>query len=253
MKTILLLLLLLNTAISATSIIAFRTDQYILLGADSRVSWGEHSTPTSTCKIAVIRKVAYAYSGLAQSKAFPNQNVSAFDGYELVREVLDGPGDSLDQKVGTLTERLRPRILAIANATRVTDAKFFYSKMLHDSFAQIAIVSMNGNAPRLLVLNFTLSIQRGNVRVSLKTIDCPKDTGSLYYVPLGEHNAIDNYYSTHKSTVWHPSPEQGILRLLEIQKAATPDTVGEPLSILLLDRKGLRWINTGLCTASAGQ
>jgi len=62
----------------------------------------------------------------------------------------------------------------------------------------------------------------------------------------GEHEAITEYLSQHGNAP-DGTGEDFVRRMILLEISAKPSTVGPPISILLLDASGAKWIQRGSC------
>jgi hypothetical protein len=67
---------------------------------------------------------------------------------------------------------------------------------------------------------------------------------------FGEHGAIDEIYGDRKALAELVSARgaaEAARRLVQLEIAKAPETVGPPVSVLEITKNGVRWLERGMC------
>jgi hypothetical protein len=239
--SITILSLLLGYPLHATSLVAVRTRDAIFIGSDSKMINGDGGEAGNVCK---IRSSNGAYFGIARLWGSPAQGFSVAS---VAAEALHSKGN-LVNRVTHFEKLLLPPLERLLMSLKATDATRFQREMEGQSAVDVLFVGFEAGHPALLSRSFIVrngASQRINVRI--KREECSHDCAEeLAYAALGQHEAIDRALAENPH-FWKIGFAEAIRRLINLEISAAPNFVGQPISILTIDKYGPRWIEQGPC------
>ncbi len=230
-----LLFILISAAIDCfaqTCIVAVKSHDKIIVGADSKASYliqdektGEiKKISTSMCKIKKYGNyhvaVAGSYSDIALLKA-----KSAFT------NVYD-----LERSVKILSDSFSSEILRKVNVVKENYSSLFKEIQLKNNniFSSVIIFGINHDTLHLSVLRFFLSTEETTIKVNSKY-----ENGTI--ITAGHTNEIDDLLQLEST--WKDGIVKGVKRLIEIESIAQPNSVGGPIDIIVVTLNGAFWID----------
>jgi hypothetical protein len=229
----------LSLAARATTIIVVKTEDEIVIGADSKVTdtFGNTSA-NQACKIVQAGDVFFAYAGFARD------NQTGFSIPQIAADALNlKPTASVTEKTEILTrvavKKLNVEIPLLKQNNFVT----YREKIEGKIFLRILVAGFEKNKPVILVRKFRLGqTEEKKVSVIISTDDCDaKCTGKNVTRFLGEIEAIDGL-PEETPDFWKGGLASGVRKLIETQIAAREEYVGAPIDILRISAKGAAWI-----------
>ncbi len=227
-------------AARATTIVVARTNDEIVIGADSKVtdSFGSDLNKQA-CKIFPVGNLFVAMEGLEVDRQ------TGFNLPEISSTALQlKPSASAAEKVSILTGFLVSRLFdELAHLKK--HAPETYNKKIEGGqmFLRVIIAGFEKGHPLIFVRNFRatqISVQQ--IGVSVLPDDCLEGCqGVVVTRLLGETDAIDGL-PEETPGFWQQGLVNGVRRLIETEIAARSEYVGPPIDILRIDRNGARWI-----------
>ena len=232
------LFLLLAPISRATSIVILVTPDYILMGADSkRMIIDNNSNRTvnqSVCKIRNVGPYCYALAGFVASRS------TFFSADSIVQHYLN-KADSYEKAIASITKAVKKGLRKELRYQRKHQPKSF--KKMVDSkehLLEIAILSVQENAPHVQIIGFELSNEK-KIEVKDYTAKCPGDCPekkTQFYL-LGEYSGIEKYLDQETD----PSDPVALIKdLITIQSHTTPSSVGAPINMVRYTTSGVEWI-----------
>lgn len=224
---------------SATTIVAVRTKNEIVIGADSKVTdtFGG-DTERRVCKIVQAGDVFFAYAGFAKD------NRTGYSVAEIAREALDlkpklSAGKKTDLMTAAVVEKLNSEIPLLKQNDFVT----YREKIEGRIFLRVLVAGFEKGKPVLFVRRFRYGPTGENkIGVIVTNDDCGrKCRGETVTRFMGETAAIDNL-PEETAGFWNAGLAAGVLRLIEIQIAAREEYVGPPIDVLRITAKGAEWV-----------
>ncbi len=233
------LLFLLANASGATTIVAVKTKNTIVVGADSKTTdtFG-NSRERLACKIVSAGGVVFAYAGFARDTR------TGFNTPAIVSESLaQNSKQTVASKTELLTKTLIERLNIELPQLKQNDFVTYREKIEGKVFLRILIAGFEKKKPVLLVRQFRLGIlSDGSVGVIVSNDNCDaKCKGKNVTRFLGETDAIDGLPEETKD-FWKQGLVAGVRKLVEIEIAARDDYVGPPIDIVSMTSKGTDWI-----------
>lgn len=232
--------LILTGHAAATTIVAVKTQNEIVIGADSKVTdtYG-NAFSNQACKIIQAGNLFFAYEGLARDKQ------TGFDIAQIAARALQlKPNAPISEKVSILTGFVASQLFDELPRLKQHDPGTYREKVEGgQTFLKILIAGFEGNTPLLFVRQFrAVPINRQTIGVSIVPDDCLKDCAQGIVVKsLGETAAIDGL-PEETPGFWEGGIVEGVRRLIETEIAARSEYVGPPIDILRIDKTGAHWI-----------
>jgi len=245
------LLFLLVAPVTATSIVAIRTNRRIVISADSMASVTRNGVlikhgEAPVCKIGLADSLVYALAGtVGTGRGSIIEDVPA----------ILGKSGSFDEKIHGFEEAIIPRLLGIAKAFR-TDDPGNYDSLLRNYILEGVFASFVSGSPVLVARMYRLTKRPdGSIFINTSELrcpaaDCPANLGVLA-VALGVHEGIDEAIK-NPAPLLSPNLPRSMQKLVLKEIATRPGEVGPPVSTLIWDQSGLNWYEgkSGACQAN---
>ncbi len=212
----------------ATTAIAVTTATSAYIGVDSKVD------PDGTmCKLVVNKRVAVGMSGQLADKA---TNFSA------ARSVAAGLAESrgFNEVIVSVIRSVEPHLRRSMKWGFVNDPAVYVQKFQGKGALALLIVGIDDRGqPQIVYVAWTT--KNGDIlRLPISRF------GKNAFDAIGAYDAFISYLSAHPE--WKSAGAvDRIRKVLEIESAASPDMVGPPFSIIVLEARGLRWIQRSPC------
>lgn len=229
--------------VKATTIVAARTADEIVIGADSKVTdtFGDAYT-TRACKIVQAGNLFFAYAGLARD------NKTGFDAPRIAGEALRlapaAANADASVRVGLLTGLVATRLFDELKFLKRNHPEVYREKIEGKAFLKILVAGFERGKPLLFVRQFRAApLGREGIGVSVFQDDCLADcagagaAGGVVTRFLGETDAIDGL-PEETPDFWKDGLADGVRRLIETEIAARAEYVGPPVDILRIDKRG---------------
>jgi hypothetical protein len=246
-----MVILLLPSDSFATSIVAVRNNDEIVIGADSMTTltgaYDDVREPKGvvTCKIVQAGGLFFASAGSAGiGPVAPRGSVDPeFNVKELIARGLRGDG-KISEKVRTLEKVLVLNLAQIAEKVRQNNPAFFLQRFVGHPAHTIIIAGVEDEELVLMARTFTLIVQpSGSLSFEVGRFRCPGDChASFISLFEGQTGAIMKYLRGNDNFLYHTEPAVAVRDLVEMEISDEPSTVGPPVDILRLTRRGAQWI-----------
>jgi len=240
-------LVILNPAF-ATTVVVLRGPDYVILGADSRVTDvnGDQTGSSSTCKIRQFDKVYFALAG-------PVGDGRGFDVFELAARIANGRTDVVG--IADDFERLMRRPLTEYLQRFYGESPAQFSRYCANRIClQVAFVTVDSGTPKISIRGFFVTVSKKQVMVKpaiRERMDCPGTCATgAEQVLLGVNEEATSLYDRTPHFWKVNGIVSGMEQLIGAEISAHADAVGPPISILQLDSQGVRFIpdHQGLCS-----
>jgi hypothetical protein len=246
-----MVLLLLPSAAFATSIVAVRNNDEIVIGADSKTTLTQvyDSVPEPQgvvkCKIVQAGGLFFASAGSAGIGRITLGGYvePEFDVKELVARGLSGEG-KIREKVGGLEKLLVLNLTQLAEKIRRDNPAFFMQRFLKNPVHTIIIAGLEDEKLVLMVRTFRLVVQpSGSLSFEVGRFTCPGDCRESFVTIFeGQTDAIRKYLRGNENFLYYTDPAVAVRDLVEMEISDDPSSVGPPVDILRLTRRGAEWI-----------
>lgn len=232
--------LLFHPSAFATSIIMIRTQNDIVVGADSKgTNEYDELKKRLFCKIIQVGDIMFAASGLVEDKE---------TGYSVNRVVAESAnkGGTVDEIADRInTALVKPLNDALIHFKKISPE--VYKKQIDGQKGitfQLLLFRFENGIPVVYKKNFGKPNLVHNTIPAIGTIvRCPgkECKGNRTLIALGSNSAIKDYL---KKNLLPPTVDNGFLikKLIMIQMKKTPQDVGLPIDLVRYDKMGIHWI-----------
>ncbi|HYA26566.1 MAG TPA: hypothetical protein VEE82_01075, partial [Thermodesulfovibrionales bacterium] len=246
-----MLLLLMSSTAFATSIVAVRNNDEIVIAADSKTiltpvgdSVGEPES-VAKCKIVQAGNLFFASAGSAGigSVEFDGNVDSVFNLKEVIAKGLAGEGRIVD-KVNNLEKVLVITLAQIAEKARQDNVAFFMERFIKYPIHSVIIAGLDNEELVLMVRTFKLIISpSGSLSFEIGRFACPGDCQAPFVTIFeGQTEAIRKFLQENEYFLYYTDPTIAVRNLVELEVSKDPSFVGPPIDILRLTREGAEWI-----------
>jgi hypothetical protein len=249
--TICIVLFLFTSSASATSIVAVKNNDEIVIGADSKTTFtplcdsaGEQGS-IEKCKIVQTGNLFFASAGSAgMGKAAFRGNVDPeFNVKEVISKGLGGQG-RVTSKIANLEKVLVADLTRIVEEARQENAAFFLERFSTYPMHTIIVVGSDNGELVLIVRTFRPILSRsGSLSFEIRRFDCPGDCQESFITVFGgQTEAIRNYLQENEYFLSSTDPVTAVRDLVELEISKDPSFVGPPVDILRLTKNGAEWV-----------
>ncbi|HAM50308.1 MAG TPA: hypothetical protein DCP92_06290 [Nitrospiraceae bacterium] len=246
-----MVLFLISSTAFATSIVAIRNNDEIVIGADSKTtltqmsdSVGEQGS-VAKCKIVQAGNFFFASAGSAGIGPLESSgNLDPeFNLKEVIAKGLRGNARIAD-KVKNLEKILVGNLSQIAEKARQDNAAFFIERFVDHTIHTFIIAGVDNDQLVLLVRTFKLIISpSGSLSFEIGRFTCPGDCDSPFITLFeGQTEAIRTYLQVNRYFLYRTDPITAVRSLVDLEISANPSFVGPPVDILRITRTGTEWI-----------
>ncbi len=233
----------------ATSIVAVRNSDEIVIGADSKTtltlvqSGGQ--TSLTKCKIVQAGDLFFASAGSAGigPAGLPGNISPEFDLKETIAAELRGDG-TMKEKVDRLEKVLVADLTRIAEKVKQDNPSFFLQKFVNAPVHTVIVGGTDKGELVLMVRTFSLiSSPFRPLSFVVGRFTCPGDCrGPFVTIFEGRTEEIKEYLQQHELFLHYADPVTAVRDLVGIEVEKDPSSVGPPIDILRLTRKGAEWV-----------
>ncbi len=229
----------LSSVTRATTIVAVKTQNEIVIGADSKVTdtFGNASA-NQACKIVQAGNVFFAYAGFARDTR------TNFSIPQIAADALNfKPELSVTEKTKILADTVAAKLNIELPLLKKSEWVTYREKIEGKIFLKIIVAGFEKNKPVILVRKFRLGRVEGQTPgVIVSADDCDAKCKDKYITRfLGETAAIDGL-PEETPGFWKNGLAAGVKSLIEISIAARDEYVGAPIDILRITAKSAAWI-----------
>jgi hypothetical protein len=226
---------------NATSIIAVRVNEQVIVGTDSKRREGrdiQDATPLEepVCKIGKGDGFFFAAAGIVRGEGF--------DVGSLIAKGSEVHG-TIEQKIETVLATIREPLTRVLEIYRRNNPLDYDSRFKTAPVLQILFFGNENGSSFMAASQWKIptSSPSGSIQVEILYGKCPGDLcpSGEQIVMAGEKDAISSFLKA-KPGYWKVNPVEAVRELIEIQIANVPDLVGPPIDILYVDKNGARWI-----------
>lgn len=240
MKTFSFLLSIFFAAVStnATTIVAVKTKQEIIIGADSKLTDTYGNTVNEqACKIIQSGNMVFAAEGFIRNKQ------TGFGIYKIIGQALKQPAKiSLTDKVNFVSGVVVSELLKELPKLRKQNADTYRSKIEGKVFLSLLFAGFENGKPLMFVRQFRLAMSRQQIGISVLPDDCMEDCNREFETRfLGEKEAIESL-PEDTPNFWGKGAAEGIRLLIETEIQSRNEYVGPPIDIVRLNNKRVEWI-----------
>lgn len=235
------ILALLAWPLRATSIVAVRTPNSIVVGADSKMVNGDMGQEGSVCKILTSNGVFFSAARIWSSSA------GHFSVAAIAADALNSTSD-LASGVNEFEEHLIQPLERLLTLLKTVDPARFQREFDGKSAVDVLFVKFEAGYPAVLSRSFIVRDEGSHgPTVQINREECSRDCSQAFaYAAIGQHAAIDKALAENPY-LWNEGLAKAVRKLITLEISAKPTLVGPPVSILSIDESGPHWIEQGLC------
>ncbi len=227
-----------------TTVIAIRGDDYVVLGSDSMIiaMRADRNVSLPGCKVQQMNKVFFGAAGVLGGPGF--------NAYEIARKASMKGADTV-AIANRFEGAARGPFTAFVQRFRRENPTAFSRYCNDRDCLQVAFASFDNGTPKLAIRSFRVAT-RGELTIVAPDarMDCPGDcvTGAEQVV-LGVNSEATSVFDRTPHFWKLRGIVAGMDELIGTEIVAHGDAVGPPVSILILDKAGARWMpgHQGLC------
>jgi hypothetical protein len=242
-RTALFLVFCLARLRADTSVVAFRTDTIVVIGADSKVHAAESSTAAvaTRCKIGVSDKIAWAYARILFAPGY--------DVEPIAHTAITLGNGAIGERVYLFERMLLRELGAILVRVRQGDPMWWYTEGSTKSALEIVFAGFENGYVNLFYRSFVpiRGSPRGTVFFNIERADYQGHLRDTKYAALGFSEAVKHDLDAHPTVVVQEGFVAAVQRLVGLEIQAVPSEVGPPISVVSVNANGVHWIRKGVC------
>jgi len=237
---IVLLICFVVPAARATTIVAARTANEIVIGADSKVTdtYGNDLNKRA-CKIRQVGDLFIAIEGLEIDRQ------TGFSVPVILNQALASRASApVGEKISILMGFLVSELLSELSHLKAHDPQTYFKKIEGGQlFLRIIVAGFEKGRPLVFVRSFrALQYNPGQIGVAVIPDDCLENCqGTVVTRYLGESDAIEGL-PEETPNFWRAGLSAGVRTLIETEIAARSEYVGPPIDIVRINQNGAQWI-----------
>lgn len=234
---VLLLFCFLPVSACATTIIAVRTAEFIIIATDSKATYLGQPGPPTVCKIYNTGQLYFAVAGLDHD-ARRNFYVR-----KIVAQSLS-PAANFDDQLARIESAVSESLMAELNRLQRED-RGTYAFTMHSSSEVVSLVlaQYQDGIPHLAARGFGW-IANPVPAIKIDRITCPGDcSDGRELVSLGEKTAAEKFMRANAGEDFD-LPALA-MKLVQLEMDASPGDVGPPINEVRIDKNGVGWISNG--------
>jgi len=212
----------------ATTVIAITTADAAFIGVDAC------STPRGEiCKLAVSKDMAVGISGHLADTA------TQFNALNIITQEIRHPGD-FNSRVQALMSALEPALKRSLTWGFEHSTTEYMSEYQGKLALGILCAGIDKSGPQIVYISWRTE----NGRIT--RLD-PSTFGRDKFDAIGTYDNFLEYLRTNPG--WQKEdPVKRIMKALEIETAAHPESVGPPFAVVRITKEnGVQWVSTGVC------
>jgi hypothetical protein len=234
-RRILVAICLIPASTFATTIIAVRTADFIIIATDSKATYIGAAGAPSVCKIYNTGQLYFAVAGL-DGDARRNFSLK-----NIVAKSLSSSA-SFDQQVTRVENAISRSLVTELNHLQLEDPGV-YAFAMHNSREVVSVVlaQYQDGVPHLAARGFAWAMNP-SPGIVINRVTCPGDCpDGRELVSLGQKNAAERFMRANAGEDFDLPALATKLVQLEIDES--PGTVGPPINELRLDKDGATWLS----------
>jgi hypothetical protein len=250
--SILVFFCLWSSTVFATSIVAVKNADEIVIGADSKTTatsvenGADKQGNVSKCKIVQAGSLFFASAGSAGigSAERPYAVDREFDLREVVAEGLRGEG-GIEVRVRDMERVLVASLTRMAEKVRRDNPAFFLEKFVKSPVYTVIVGGLDEKGELvLMVRTFRFITSTADaLSVAVGRFSCPGDCQVPFITIFeGRTGAIKNYLEEHELFLHFADPVTAVRDLVELEISKDPSSVGPPVDVLRMTKRGAEWV-----------
>ncbi len=228
-------LLLLPASALATTIIAVRTSDFVIIATDSKATYIGSPGPPAVCKIYNSGPLYFAIAGLdhdTRRHFYANAIVAG----------NFSPAGKFDEQVARVERAITAALLAELGRMRLEDpGTYAFTARPDKDVLSIVMAEWQDGVPHLAARGFSWAANPAP-GIAISRVTCPGDcSDGRELVSLGEKNAAEKFM--HDNSGENFDLPSLATKLVQLEIAHSPGDVGPPISEMRLDKDGATWIS----------
>lgn len=221
----------------ATTIIAVRTADFVIIATDSKATYLGQAGPPTVCKIYNHGDLYFAAAGL---------DYDARRNFSIKKIVADSllSSATFDEQVARVENAVAQSLTNELARLRREDPGI-YAFTMHSSahVVSLVLVEYQDGVPHLAARGFSW-ISNPTPAIKIDRITCPGDcTDGRELLSLGEKRAAENFMRANSGEDFD-LPALAT-KLVELEIEDSPGNVGPPINEMRLDKSGVTWLSNG--------
>lgn len=238
------LLIFINQPLFATSIVVLITQNYIIIGADSKRmiidAEKDFTTNQTVCKIRRVGNYCYAAAGLVASASTSFSTDSIINYHLKHQKNFDKALKAIQKDITTALQR------ELQVQKEKHPAQYHKTLEMKANLLEVVILSINNQVPQAHILGFELTDEKNTTIKTYTAVSSGNNAhhGKQFFF-LGEYSGMEKYLNTMPS---QSDPVKLVNQLILSQSQITPSSVGAPVSLVKFSTQGMEWINNSCNT-----
>jgi hypothetical protein len=239
---IIISLLAFNSGLATTIVVIVAPDA-IVIGADSKGSFIDQfsmkESKRQVCKIYQCGNYYYVVAG------FTNNPVTKLDIGDIIGTYLKNENPISNQNLVNLKNEIKTSLINEINYQKSTDSSLILRTLGSDNgLVSFGILGIKESKPFGHFFSFTYSPEDILIKEDFCPGNCPNDTKVFW---LGESKAIEKYTSNQENTNKTFNRIELVKHLIKLEIQDKPETVGEPIDILVISKENTYWVQKKEC------
>jgi len=225
----------------AITIVGVRTDTEVVIGADSKSTVVHAPGTRQNCKMGIANNIVWSLAGVSQTGDYvPKDDIQSY---------LLAPG-TLSERIKNLESNMEKKLTDVAQAWKRDNLEVFAEHIDGKVIMGMLFAIEDGGVLRMFRSTFGIPKGKGGI-VTTEREDFPSQlhprTGHAVLGTPVTKAAIKKETESRPRLFDQLGPEQSVKHLIDIAINADPAMVGEPVSIIRVDKQGVKWISHGVC------
>ncbi|MCU1264577.1 MAG: hypothetical protein JWM21_895 [Acidobacteria bacterium] len=222
---------------TATTIVAVRNSQEVVLAADSKDRQLDETTSVS-CKIFSCGNYFIAIAGVRELRVGKLE----FNAPMLVGQACQTPGNATEIMTRLTDSLIQPFTHVMSEWASINPTRYRQSVEKKEAYLNILLVGFEQETPLIVERDVIAPavISSGVVIHSLTQNDKLPAAG-VSYVFIGRHEGIDEFVRSRRA-FWGLGLIEGAKFLVSYEIADIPDLVGPPIDVVSITKEGPKWV-----------
>src|SRR5262249_28091750 len=210
-----------------STVVAVRTDNELVIGADSRIVDAARTKVDDACKIIQVGNVFFAHTGLAGNRSI------GFDVQETAAEAIAN-GNSHEERIQIFAQLVGNPLHRILVATKQQAPEFYAQVVQGQSAMSVVLCSVENRTPILSYVEFKPvdhpQSDNGLAVMIEHEVDVRSQTEDPAFVVIGHKDAIVRTLQAEPH-IWRRGIVSVVRSLIDAEIENTPDFVGPPVAL----------------------
>jgi hypothetical protein len=227
---------------SATTVILFRTPDFVVVAADSKVSTPDGVNVGLTCKIHVSDNLVWVEAGFIEEPG------GKFNIADIIRDAVHSD-KSFEENVPDIKNAVLEKLSNFLPGYKERSPVVYNKAVPFDNFPAVQLLLVRGTS--VARLDFIIEHKETPGRISIIEHDCVSGNcpeGEAFSYRMGTTEALDAEWHDHPSIISEMGVADAFVHLIKVQSDKTRSVVGGPVSVLRIQKDGqIEWLRPGYC------